>query len=250
MTNFIHSGALGDIIYSLNFVKNILPEGDKCNYYLKNILSHDNINYFEMAKSLLLSQPFIKEVIPFLPSTPLYQTPVELKTTENIVNLDLFRLHLGSWENHLIKLYYISSSKELPKNWKDPWLSLEIDQKDEEDYVVVNRTNRYNNPSINWKNKLKEIKNKYNKVYFIGLEYEYELFCSNFGEVEYIKTENLLEMARLIKGAKKCYINQSLCLTLCQGFGVDYELELEPRHEKLVRLYTKNEIIMKENFNA
>jgi hypothetical protein len=64
---------------------------------------------------------------------------------------------------------------------------------------------------------------------FIGFNNEYIDFCKEIGRmIDYIETEDIFEMAELIRNCKTLHCNQSVALTLAQGMGVDYWLERNP----------------------
>lgn len=80
--------------------------------------------------------------------------------------------------------------------------------------VIVNRTGRYRNAFFPWR----QIVNHYgDRLLFVGLPHEYQNFCGEWGAVEFIKTENLLEVAELIVGSALFIGNQSSANAVAEG---------------------------------
>lgn len=95
-----------------------------------------------------------------------------------------------------------------------PFLTVdEIDQKSV-GRVIISRSGRYRNNTFPWM----EICRKYgNRLLFVGLEHEWRDFSGEFQSVEFAKTENMLEVARLIKGSLLFIGNQSSPMAVCEG---------------------------------
>lgn len=80
--------------------------------------------------------------------------------------------------------------------------------------VIVNRTGRYRNAFFPWR----QIVNHYgDRLLFVGLAHEYHNFCGEWGAVEFIKTENLLQVAELIEGSALFIGNQSSANAVAEG---------------------------------
>jgi len=82
--------------------------------------------------------------------------------------------------------------------------------------VVVARSSRYHNGLFPWE----RIRRVYgDKMLFVGLEDEHELFERENGRIEYAPTEYLLELAELIAGADMFIGNQSCPMWIAFGLG-------------------------------
>jgi glycosyltransferase involved in cell wall biosynthesis len=80
--------------------------------------------------------------------------------------------------------------------------------------IVINRTDRYPNRHFPWK----AITAHYGTaLMFIGSQQEHQAFCSQFGNVPYEPTENLLQAAELIAGSDLFIGNQSACLAIAEA---------------------------------
>lgn len=72
--------------------------------------------------------------------------------------------------------------------------------------IIIHRSPRYHNSHFPWK----EIIQFYGpKLLFIGVSSEHQDFCSQFGQVEFKKTYNLMEVAKLVAGSLLFIGNQS-----------------------------------------
>jgi hypothetical protein len=138
-------------------------------------------------------------------------------------------------------------------NWKEPWLTVE--QKPFErtwwnipdDYVLVNYTGRHIvndqmkiKSRVNWARVVESIKKP---IYFVGHESEYLNFVEHSTALPYLKTDNILQLSLLIKGAHSIYCNQSSTLAIAQSLGKTYYLDVKPMKTNCL-LHTPNEHIL------
>ena len=94
-----------------------------------------------------------------------------------------------------------------------PWLKVEADPLTK-GRVIFNRSPRYWNDRFPWK----DIVNYFGKrALFIGQESEHADFCQRFGNVEYYKTENCLDVAKAIEGSDFYVGNQSSAFWIAAG---------------------------------
>lgn len=212
---FLHSGDMGDIIYSLPSLKWFWEQtGVKCRYLLSyggeagkiRVREPLNDKKLEFIKPLLLSLPYISCV---------QKWDGEVKPD---VNFFLFRENRGLHENlALSQLKFCHAPKE---RYNEPWIDLLMPKLDR---VVIARSPRYQNDKFPWK----EIVRKYrDKLLFVGLPEEYTAFCQqncnpkDYMGVEYRKVENLLEMAQVISSAALFIGNQSTPYALASALGI------------------------------
>ncbi len=95
----------------------------------------------------------------------------------------------------------------------DPWLEAEASPSTR-DRVVIARSDRYRNGSMPWA-KILEFYGE--RLIFVGSKAEHERFCNETGSVEYLPTNNLLELAKAIKGSLLFIGNQSSPMAVCEG---------------------------------
>jgi len=207
---FVHSGATGDIIFSLPTIK-AMGGG-------KLLIHNFHKQRYEALKPLLEVQPYITGV-----------EWVQVKPTD-AVDLDKFRQH-ASHHSNLVEAHFKGQGIE-PTNWKDGWLTLpgDMDLIPGIEYCVINRTQNYADPACDWKKEVEYLKTLAHFVYFIGYPEEWIIFNKQFEtDVRYFPC-NFLEAAYLIKKAKMftgCY---SALSTIAQGLGINYRMEQAPGH--------------------
>jgi len=208
MNHFFHSGATGDIIFSLPTIK-AMGGGTL------QIVNFDK-QRSESIKKLIEVQPYINEVI----------------ITDGYVggiDLNRFREHAAHNVN-LVEAHFRGQGIPIDPTWKEGWLTLPEREISKSNYSIINRTTNYADPNFNWANEVEYLKTISDKVFFIGYKSEWELFNSKFGtDVEFIEVD-FLEGAYLIKNAVMftgCY---SAWSTIAMGLGINYRLEQAPGH--------------------
>jgi hypothetical protein len=161
-------------------------------------------------------------------------------------DLDRARLQPLKGVVHIVKRYMDAFGINYP-NWKEPWLHLpEVESPIEGEYVLVNYTGRHIineqmkiKSKVDWGRVIESIKKP---VYFVGLESEYHTFVEHF-PLPFLKTDNILQLALLIKGAHSIYCNQSSTLAISQSLGKEYYLDVKPFKTNCL-LYTNNEYLL------
>lgn len=244
MITVIHSGRLGDIVYSLKACIKISERHDneKIRYYVREVKNgkSDEVNYYEQCKDLIAIQPVIGEVLPFSNLTDETYHAMGID-----YNLDNFR-SINPWKNHVLLMHLRSMG--LPEgDWMKPFLYVDVAQSPNgKPFVLVQRTWRYRNPRVNWKEIHNQLAERYGEeVYFVGVESEYKNHLSNVGRpLKWLKILNILDLARYFKGADSVYCNQSMFLPIAQGMGKEHYLELEPAHVKTVVVSNPEEHLM------
>lgn len=248
---YLHSGGCGDVIYSLPYLRSL---GDnEVTLLIKSTNNYNNVtNNYETLRPLLEEQPYIKSVEWY---PPLWVEQYDLSIPFD-VDLDKFRRVAGYYP-HLIQTFFMAFEKPIPGNWTAPWLYLNPSDEwtatienlsKDGPYAVINRTQRYRHPEApkEWLKIMLALVQRKIKLYFIGLQVELDDFQSEFGkfvEVTYIPTNDLLECARIMAGSELFLCNQSVCLTLAQGMGLKYALEVAPLHGNC-NMGTKREILL------
>ncbi len=224
MISFLHSGNIGDIIYSFGCVLSILKQSkqEKCIFYLKTgEIAYIYDNEPHPAGNTKLSNKFAEQLIPLLKSQN-FIADAKIYEGENFdVNLDEFRdLDINQSYGYIARWYFYAflASYDLSK----PWLNVEPSP-NTKDCILVNRTFRYRNLAINYK-----FLRKYNNVAFIGLENEWKTFCEEVPNTKLITCSDFLEMAQLIAGCRLFIGNQSFAYALAEAIKVPRVLEVCP----------------------
>jgi hypothetical protein len=211
MSEFFHSGATGDIIFSLPTIKAM--GGGKL--YITNFDKQRS----ESIKKLIEVQPYITEVEIRDGWSPGY-------------DLNRFRDY-ASHNNNLVEAHFRGQNIPIDPTWKEGWLTLpepNFELFPTKKYSVINRTTNYADPNFNWANEVEYLKTISDEVYFLGYFKEWQLFNSTFGtDINFVDLD-FLEGAYFIKNAvmfSGCY---SCWSTIAMGLGLTYRLEQAPGH--------------------
>ena len=228
MNTFKHSGAFGDLIYSLPIVKHF---GGGEFYLHLNQIDWIGSHYYgsqpdpfhrgrltqqdyEFMRTFMLAQPYITKFE--------VMDPARAAITHN---LDRFRpVFVGHPDNYL-NIY--SSVFGLSKEQADviastPWLTVPSPRVIEGRSVVINRSQRWIPavPGPAW-SELREQGVEDNAV-FVGLAQEYAAFTKSIGwDIPYTATDSMQDLAEVIAGADTFIGNQSQALALAVGLGIE-----------------------------
>jgi len=203
---FHHSGDLGDIIYGMAAMASVgggviflSPNG------IGDTRQKMSPKVFENIEPLLAEQPYVWRAC--FTNLKVQSSDYDLNEFRKVIpveprNFSLFQMH----------------QKAARSNWPEdrPWLVVKNQVIISEKPIVINRSQRYLNNDFPW---LKLVKKYGSNMSFIGSRNEHIDFIKRFGDVDYFPTENLLEAARIISGAKVFIGNQSCCMAIALGLG-------------------------------
>lgn len=218
-----NSGNAGDLIYSLSSMHYLWTMHNKeIDLYLRvgvpstftsathpvgNVMLNDTM--FNMLRPLLLSQSYIHDVI-----------RVEGKEEIEIdFDFDLFRDNAKNLSGGDIKLWHSLVYPELKPS--TTYKVLEASPYEEGEYIVINRSTRYNNPLIDYT--LLEKLGK--KMYFVGVEDEFKIMSAIIPNLIHKQVNDFLEMADLIYGSWLFIGNQSMAFSIAEQLKVRRVLE-------------------------
>jgi hypothetical protein len=207
---FCHSGATGDMIFSLPTIR-AMGGG-------KLIITNFHKQRADSVSKLIEVQPYITSV-----------EWSELKPSY-AYDLDKFRQHAGHHSN-LVEAHYKGQGIAID-NWQDGWLTLPEDVNiiNGVRYAIINRTTNYADPNFDWSKEVEYLETISDVVYFIGYPEEYLLFQDKFKTNAKYFPCDFLEGAYLIKKAVMftgCY---SAWSTIAMGLGINYRMEQAPGH--------------------
>ena len=210
MLIFSHFGQLGDIIFSLWYVKEYCQKkNQKCIFHLQTDVkikepswldkTHFNPTSFlsrqsaEFIKPLLLKCQFIDQVV------------IGTNKPEGAIDLNQFRTEaINLYSGDLRDFYYNFNDQVLPREFWKPILDVQPDKRFE-GKILFTLTERYVNPGINYC-KLTKYRDR---IVFLGTEKEYNIFCEKEWKVNQLYTpKTLLEVAQLMKGSLGFISNQ------------------------------------------
>lgn len=216
MLLFNHSGAIGDILFSLYLCKELSQSQGESKFNFHFQINNEqetkigkkrvgfSIKDVEFLLPLLKSQSYINEIT-YSKDTP-----------KGCFNLDLMRdLNLNLMGGDIRGYWYNLTTSHLPREFQKPIIKVEPNYKFK-NKLLFTYTERYVNLNINY-NLLEPFKNK---MVFIGLEKEYQLFKQKYFDLQYIKVNNALEAAQYIAGAKGFMGNESGLFSLAECLKV------------------------------
>lgn len=239
--NFYTIGTFGDTIYSLNLVKilgggNMYVKLNAMDEFAQQVLGWPNagpasgrytLEDYEMLEPLLKAQSYLDQVSIW------HGEKVDYDFSDH------YKFHLiNGWQGNQTECYALTQGMNIhdPKLKKkllfEPWLTpvrpIQIPNKP----IVVNRTVRYlyGDPSEEWNTFIKNGIDEYGV--FVGTEKEHNDFEELFKiKIQYQKTEDLLELARIIQGCEQFIGNQSVALSIAIGLGKSYQCEVRKDYE-------------------
>lgn len=246
---FLHSGGLGDVIWSLPFV--IANKGG--DMYLRNhsVISATNMQFKGLFR-ILTTQPYIRKVIKYPINyankdidvkTGIISHPEKVRYSPDIeidIDLDFFRLSPFLNKEHLLTSYF-TAFKVAPQNLPIPFLKLDesFDFKNEElnkkveipkiKYNVFHITQRHR-CDFDWK---KLIQEQSEPNYFIGLKEEYDEIIKDYKVKDNLiyyghKVKDVYDMAIMINHAENIFCNPSVVHCLAVGLNLPYNLVVHP----------------------
>lgn len=242
--NFTTMGTFGDTIYSLCVMKmlgggNLYVKLDALNDFAVNVMGWPSAG---PAKGRLNQKDY--EILePLLKAQDYFQEVAVWKGEEDSFPqlLDHWKMHLlKGWQGNQTECYALTVGMNIhdPEIRKkllfEPWLTpvepIRIPGKS----VVVNRTSRHlhNADGSGWTSFIQGGLSDYGV--FIGTPDEHAAFEDQFKiKIQYYKTNDLLEVARVIQGCEQFIGNQSSPLSIAIGLGKTFWCEVRADYEYL-----------------
>ena len=216
--SFLHSGQLGDLVYSLATIKE-LSKTHKCKLFVQVDKSMPP-TYTDTEKKYLISSRAGNLILPLLKAQS-FLDMVSIYNGEKIdINLDLFRdvpinlsFYSTRWFSHLVGVNI---------NVANTFLSVEphslIKNK-----IVIHRSPRYRNAYINYK-----FLNNVENLLCIGLRSEFNELKKEITNLQFHDCKDFLEMAQIIAASKFYIGNMSFQYILSEGLKTPRLLEASP----------------------
>ena len=211
---FLHSGARGDIIYSLPTIKalggGILYISLDTKYYKSKPMDQQD---FEWFKELLVGQDYLEDVKLWQPDTHIDYDLNQFRTSPNS---DLLFTLLTS--NHLNAF---NATFDLSQPWLDCTKIGTLHKAD----IIINRSLRYHAP-FSWN----ELFQWQNRCLFVGMPDEYADFIKKTGLVgiPHYNTCSYRQLTQVIVGSKLFVGNQSFPFALAEAIKCPRVLEACP----------------------
>lgn len=234
MKTFKHSGAAGDLLYSLALVKSFgggdfYLHLDQLNWvgqyyygsapspYHQGRMNHKDYEFF---RGFMEAQSYIN-------SFQILDPKVHAITH----NLDRFRPlfvgHPANYVNVYCQAFGITDPATQNMISGDTWFSVTNPRPIPGKPMIINRTQRgYSPVEVNPRWQDWRANGGPEQSVFVGLPDEHEYFQKWVGcSIDYYPTPTLLDLAEVIAGGQEFVGNQSMALALAQGLGVPYTFE-------------------------
>lgn len=191
-------------------------------------------------RPLLMSQPYISKVESFQEAFPEYYKEwcdafKKMPTDRNyagkwfmshnwgIVDLDKHHLMPISMPYGNIYRWNFFCYPDMTCNLSKPWLDIEPNDSIDHSTIIINRTERSQNETINYS----FLKSHEERLLFVGTHKEYVLFKEQFGlSLPCYVANNFLDLATVIRSCALFVGNQSFCYSLAEAMKVPRILEV------------------------
>lgn len=194
----------------------------------------------EMLRPLLMSQSYIAGVESFEVAYPerykawceAFKTHGDFKTAaawyrqpQEMVDLDKHHLVPIGMPYGNIYRWQFYTYPDMACDLSKPWLDIEPNDLVPHDTIVINRTERSRNVTIDYS----FLKKYEDRLLFAGLQSEWMRFTQETGiELPLFVAKDFLELAQLIRSCSFFIGNQSLCFSLAEGMKIPRILEICP----------------------
>ena len=215
--SFLHSGRLGDLIYSLATIKE-LSKSHKCRLYIQ--VEKPMLGHHDSSRKTFIDKRCGDLILPLLRNQDFLETVNIYKDEKIDIDLDLFRdipinhsFYSSRWFSHICGVNI---------NVEDTFLSVKPHDSIK-NKIILGRSGRYRNAYINYKF-LKDKKN----LLCIGLKDEFEESKREVNNLEFYECKDFLEMAEIIKASKFFVGNMSLQYIISEALKIPRLLEASP----------------------
>ena len=215
--SFLHSGFIGDVIYSLPTIKE-LSKSHKCKLYVQ--IEKPILGPFEASRKVFINKRCGDLILPLLRNQDFLDTVNIYKDEKIDINLNLFRdmpINLCFFQPR-----YYSHICGVNINVENTYLSIKPHDSIK-NKIIVSRSPRYRNAFLNYKF-LKNTKN----LLCIGLKEEFQDLKREVNNLEFYDCKDFLEMAEIIKASKFYVGNMCLQYIISDALKVPRLLEASP----------------------
>ncbi len=213
--NYLHSGSLGDIVFSIPTIKALNGKFGKGNLYLKADVPDSIPAWAGQRQHFRMNRAEAESLIPLLSGQTGFGEVALYDGQPIDVDLDQFRQTGFPFDRGDISRYYAYAFKVCGRTWEQ-WLRVDPSD-DYKGCVLVNRTNRYRNKSISYDFLA-------GKPKVISLGYKDE----SLPRTPHVKAPNARVLASWIAGCKLFVGNQSFCFSLAEAMKTPRVLEVYP----------------------
>jgi len=212
-----HSGNAGDVIYALP-AAGALAGGQPFRLFLKADVDSGLPAGSHPVGSVRLDDAMIARLVPLLQTQQRIASVARHASEPLDADLDAFRdAPIDTERGHIARWYcaVFAVAVDLSR----PWLSVPP-LPGLEDTVVIARSSRYRNPALDWR-ALRRLP----KLAFVGLEPEFDDMRRLLPSLEFVRTDDFLQLARVVRGSRFFVGNQSAPFALAEALKVPRILE-------------------------
>lgn len=224
MITFSYNGRIGDIVYSLWYVKELSERiCDKVNYHIQTNVKIPNptdVDRSHMNSTVYMSRQSAQFVKPFLQKCQfINEVTIGDQVPANAQNFDVMKTKFlntfgGQMRDYCYNFFF--DQFDLPREYWKPVLDVDANNR-YSGKVLFTLSQRYVNGVINY-NLLQQFKDL---LVFIGTEKQFNIFNQNYFELnERCAPTSLLEVAQLMKGAVGYISNQTGFFAVAEAIKV------------------------------
>ena len=271
MLTFTHFGQLGDIIYSLWYVKEYCQKlNQKCIFHLQTDVKFTQQSYLDkthLNPNSFLNRSSAEFIKPLLQKCQFIDSvTIGTDQPKDAIDLNEFRTEaINVYSGDLRDFYYNFNDPVLPREFYKPVFDVEASDRFK-DKILFTLSQRYVNPGINYVT-LKPFKDR---LVFIGTEKEYNVFTEKEFKIDqYAAPKTLLEAAQWMKGSLGYISNQCGFFAVAEAmkiprvlfpadwmYGPNYQIIAGPKNIlpiggccQTVSKYHRVKNVVKETFN-
>jgi len=176
---------------------------------------------FDMLYPLLKSQEYIEDFLVY--------NGEQVQFDLDNIRLERFTNQPNGSLNRWFSYIFPDMASDLSKKWIN--VPCGTIYKKYKDKIIINFTERHRNHILTYH----YLKPHQDKIMFVGLKKERDLFCNNWGlDIPLIEVENFLQLAKIIKACKFFLGNASMCYQIAEAVKSKRLLEIFPLHPNVI----------------
>lgn len=223
---FRHAGNAGDVIYSLPTIR-ALCAGRRARVFLQVGVPAFYMDGAHPHGDVRLTAASVGLLAPLLQAQPYVERCETWSGQACAYDLDLVqRSPMRLDRGHIARWYFAVFG--VAADLSQPWLGAPAAAGLGE-HIVVARSARYRNPALDY-----GFLRRYPKLAFVGVESEYSEMARQLPQLEWLRSDDFLQLARYIAGARLFVGNQSLPFAVAEGLKVQRVLEVCPRAPNVI----------------
>lgn len=247
MITFAHYGKIGDLLYSINFARELTQacNGDKFNFKIQTNVPFTpgkneqqsckgkkvffTVEEAQFIKPLIEAQPYINQVL------------IDDNVLSSQFDLSLFRhQRINYFAGDIRDWYYQLTPNFLPRDFYSQIIFANKNTT-YKDKIIITLSQRYVNQFVDYK-QLEQFKDH---LIFLGTQIEHKVFCQKYFKIDYTgKFNSLLQIAEVLAGAKGFISNPNGLYALAEQMKIPRIL-LSPDFllvDKQIQLGPKNNL--------